>query len=510
MISNKKSAKFILFIFLPLVIVFIIFLLSKEFREHFIKKFSPFSVLSYADLVTLSKPVQHSQDLLLKLDKQLSVPYIFNRNPFVENYKYNKSYLRLSHWNIERGINLNAIKNVFNNSRNYYYSYRGNLEDAKHGSFKKELETISNSDIIAINESDIGMSRTQYRNIISELAKTLNYNFAFATEFIELSPIINMHSLDPKRYLGLHGSAILSKYPIKNAYVIRLPQCYKWFESEIGKQSPVESARRYGAKTIFNQEIQNEVRRGGRCALVANINLPGNEIITVVSTHLEDRCYPDCRYNQINYLFEKLKNYQTPLVIAGDLNTSTTDSAPTSLKKEVKKRLMDRDFVARQIALFLIPVGIPIPGLTNLASVALSKAFQYKDPAFPNIPVFFPNHERKLFKYIKDFQFADGETFDVRGDSDRSFNGKRGLLANSNERHLKGFESTFKFVEPRIIAYYKLDWFFVKPKNKRFEPFNGQTLKLVNESYLSRISDHDPITVDLTLARDQKITIAGN
>ena len=498
MIGNKKSSKFILFIFLALVIVFIVSLLSKEFREPFLKKFSPFSVLSYADLVTLSKPVQHSQGLLLKLDKQLSVPYIFNRNPFFENYKYNKSYLRLSQWNIARGINLNAIKNVFNNS----------LEGAKHGSFKKELEIISNSDIIALNESDIGMPRTQYRNTVSELAETLNYNFAFATEFIELGPIINMHSLDPKRYVGLHGNAILSKYPIKNAYVIRLPQCYKWFESEIAKQSPVESARRYGAKTIFNQEIQNEVRRGGRCALVADINLPGNEIITVVSTHLEDRCYPDCRYNQINYLFEKLKNHQTPLVIAGDLNTSTTDSAPTSLKKEVKKRLRDRDFVARQVALAIIPLGIPIPGLANLASVALSRAFQYKDPAFPNIPVFFPNHERKLFKYIKDFQFADGETFDVRGDSDRSSNGKRGLLANSNERHLKGFESTFKFVEPRIIAYYKLDWLFVKPKNKRFEPFNGQTLKLVNESYLRRISDHDPITVDLTLARDQKITIA--
>jgi hypothetical protein len=197
-------------------------------------------------------------------------------------------------------------------------------------------------------------------------------------------------------------------------------------------------------------------------------------------------------------------------VIAGDLNTSTTDSAPTSLKKEVVKRLRDRDFIARQVALSLIPLGLPVPGLANLASVALSKAFQYKDPAFPNIPVFFPNHERKLFKYIKDFQFIDGETFDTRGDSDRSSNGKRGLLANSNERQLKGFESTFKFEEPRVIAYFKLDWFFVKPKNKRFEPFNGQTLKLVNESFLTKISDHDPITVDLTIARDQKIKITHN
>ena len=507
---NKKNPRFILFISLVLITISIVIFFGKEFHRRFVEKLSPFTVLSYDDLITLSKPVQHSKELLLKLDKQLSIPYIFNSPDFLKFHKYNNNYLRLVHWNVERGINLDALKKVFGNSSNYYYSFRKNFENRKYEDFKKELETISNSDIIALNELDIGMPRTKYRNIVSELANTLGYNFAFATEFVELGPIVNMNSLNPEKYLGLHGSAILSKYPIKNAYIIRLPQCYKWFENEINKQSPVEIARRYGAKKIFNQEIQSEVRRGGRCALVADINLPGNEIITVVSTHLEDRCYPDCRYNQINHLFQKLKNYQTPLVIAGDLNTSTTDSAPTSLKKEVVKRLRDRDFIARQVALSLIPLGLPVPGLANLASVALSKAFQYKDPAFPNIPVFFPNHERKLFKYIKDFQFIDGETFDTRGDSDRSSNGKRGLLANSNERQLKGFESTFKFEEPRVIAYFKLDWFFVKPKNKRFEPFNGQTLKLVNESFLTKISDHDPITVDLTIARDQKIKITHN
>ena len=98
---------------------------------------------------------------------------------------------------------------------------------------------------------------------------------------------------------------------------------------------------------------------------------------------------------------------------------------------------------------------------------------------------------------MEDFRFADGEGFDTG--SNRSSNGKRGFLANSNERQLKGFESTFKFTEPRIIAYFKLDWFFVKPKGNRFKAYNGQTLQLLNHAYPGRISDHEPIIVDLSL-----------
>ena len=511
MAQNERVKNLLLFLTLALFMVIIIsFYFEDQFYTQFRLKLKPMSVLSYKDLQDLALRQKPAEAVLSRLNEQLNNAYVVNRS-IVHNHinnVFNKPYIRLAHWNVERGKNLDAIKNIFADNTSYYYRYKKNIDPDQHDSFRKEVSDLAHSDIISLNEVDIGMPRTNYKNVVVELARTLNYNFAFATEFIELDPIVNMANVSPRRYSGLHGNAILSKYHIKNARVIRLPQCYDWFGTELQKMSPIEAVRRAGAKTVFRQEIVSEVRRGSRCALVVDIELPSKEILTVVSTHLEDRCYPDCRYKQTEYLLEKLKSIYNPLILAGDLNTSTTDAAPTSVKKEIAKRVRDRDFIARQIALAFIPLGIPIPGLSNLAAVALSKAFQYKDPAFPNIPVIFPNHERKLFKYIGDFQFADGERFDTRGTSYRSSNGKRGFLANSNERQLKGFESTFKFEEPRVIAYFKLDWFLVKPKSKRFEPFNGQTLKLVNSAYADKVSDHDPMFVDLTLARNQKVMIA--
>jgi len=382
---------------------------------------------------------------------------------------------------------------------NYFYSFKKNIEPNLTNKLRKELQDLATSDVICLNEVDIGVPRTGYRNIVSELADGLDYNYAFATEFIELGPLFNRFKVNPKKYLGLHGNAVLSKYPIKNAWIIRLPECYKWYHSEVSKRSPLEHARRFGAKKVFKEEILTEVRHGNRCALVCEIELPNKELVTVVSTHLEDRCYPYKRFKQAEYLFEKLKYIRTPVVIAGDFNTTTTDSAPTSVKKEIVKRLRDPHYIARQAVLAAVPLGVPLPGVANFASFAVSKALQYKDPAYPSIPILFPNQERKLFKFIKNFQFADGGMIDCSGDSKRSANGKGGLFANSNERHIKGFQSTFKFEEPRIIAYFKLDWFFVKPKGKRFQPFNGQTLQLVNHAYPGRVSDHEPIIVDLTL-----------
>lgn len=485
-----------LLITLSILIVLTLIILGVIFKDKLrvSKLEKPISCLSYNDLVQLSITPNPQGDLLSKLQKQLVNPYIVNIDK--GNRLHVSPHLRVAHWNIQRGININQIKNIFLNPSSFYYNYRKNIDEKNWGKFKKELDDFTKSSIISLNEVDIGIPRTSYKNIALELANTLGYNLTFSTEFIELSPIIYKQAINPKKYLGLHGNAILSKYPILNARILRLPECYKWYESEIARQSPLEYARRFGAKAIFSQEVLTEVRHGNRCALIADIQLPTMETITVVSTHLEDRCYPSCRFTQAMVLFENLKNIRNPVVIAGDFNTTTTDSAPTSFKKEIVKRIKDPAFIARQIAFIALP-GVPVAG--SFAAVGLSRLFQYKDPAYPNIPIFLPNQERKLFKYIKNFRFIDGERIDIRGEAKKSSNGKNGLLANSNERQLKGFESTFKFEDPRLIAYFKLDWFFVKPKRGRFEPFNGQTLQLINHAYPERISDHEPILVNLSL-----------
>lgn len=509
--TTKTKKIFLFFIFILLIGACTLFYFSDELSNICLK---PISYLTCEDLAKLSSQPTPSGELKFKLAKQLNTPYIFNKingwklkaknifSTLKNNSPFTKPYIRVAHWNIERGKNIDAIKTIFLDQSSYYYNYRKTIDGNEHNNFRKELNDLTSSDVIALNEVDIGLPRTKYKNVVSEIADALNYNYAFATEFVELGPIAYMIMIDTKRYLGLHGNAILSKYPIKDAKVIRLPKCYDWFDGENGRKSPLEHIRRYGADKVFHQKILDEIRRGGRCALVANIQLPNNEIVTVVSTHLEDRCYPQERFKQVQDLFNNLRNIRTPIIIAGDLNTSTTDAAPTSFKKEIVKRLKDPHFISRQAVFALIP-GAPIAG--SIAAVALSKVFQYKDPTAPSVPILFPNQERKFFKYVESFRFADGEGFDSRGDSEKSSNGKSGYFANSNERQLKGFESTFKFSEPRLIAYFKLDWFFVKPKQKRFEPFNGQTLQLINYAYPDRISDHEPITVDLTLTRNQNV-----
>ena len=494
---KKNTQLFWIFIIAFFIVILIPFCFKD--RTLFKLKENTISYLSYNDLVNLTKPLNTNSPLYFRLQKQLNIPYIINRktNLFFSSpvFHFQSCFLRLAQWNIERGFNVNEIKTILSNKYGYYYRYRDNI--GANSQFKKELEDFSRSDIISLNEVDIGVPITNYKNVVAEIANSLNYNYAFATEFVELNPIIYHQKVNSFRYLGLHGNAIISRYPIKSARIIRLPQYYDWYGTEIQKKSPLESARRLSAKGIFSEEItQSEVRRGGRNALIADIELPNKEIITVVSTHLEDRCFPDKRFNQFTYLLSNLRSIRSPVILTGDFNTTTTDSAPASFKKEFVKRIRDPHYLARQAVLAVIPIG-GLPGVVNLASFGLSKLFQYKDPTAASVPILFPNQEKKLFNYLKDFRFADGEGFDTS--DDRSSNGKKGFLASSNERDTKGFESTFKFTEPRVIAYFKLDWFFIKPKGNRFKPFNGQTLQLINHAYPGRVSDHEPIIVDLSL-----------
>lgn len=497
-VNKKESLHHITFIAFLIVLLIPFYFKDLSQKNKINKVIRPLSYLSINDLEKLVYGKVIKPKLYKRLQKQLNTPYVFNFNQrFFLTEKKGFSPLKVAHWNIQRGYNIEQIKQVFANPVDYYSINRRNIKDKLYGSLKNELREISSSDIICLNEVDVGMPRTNYKNIASELATELGYSYAFATEFVELGPIVSGVKIDRDKYLGLHGNAIISKYPIKKARIIRLPEAYHWYESELKKRSILENVRRTGAKTLFREQIISEVRRGGRNALVVDVELPDKQTITVVSTHLEDRCFPKGRFKQMKYLLDDLKYEQNPLVLAGDLNTTTSDSIPTSLKKEVVKRLKDPNFLARQALFLTIPV-LP-PGVGNLSAAAISTTLKYKDPAVLSIPLLSPNAERKLFTYLKDFRFADGRKFDFDGDSRRSVNGKRGLLANSNERQLKGFESTFKFEKPNVIGYFKLDWFFVKPKSGRFKPSNGQTLKLVNETYPGRVSDHDPIIVDLLL-----------
>ncbi len=59
-------------------------------------------------------------------------------------------------------------------------------------------------------------------------------------------------------------------------------------------------------------------------ALIADLaipELPTGEA-TIVATHLENKCKPACRRQQMQALLAEVKEEKNPVVLAGDLNTT--------------------------------------------------------------------------------------------------------------------------------------------------------------------------------------------
>lgn len=155
---------------------------------------------------------------------------------------------------------------------------------------------LQNADIIFANELDWGMARSENRNITAEIAKALHMNYAFGIEFITAKA-----GMDGNKE-GRHGNAILSRFPLTNARVLRLPLIYNWFYRE------------------------NDARLGTRVAVLAQINLAGQEI-GLVCLHLENRAKPEEREIQLRYVLQEVDKAfgDLPVLIGGDMNTNTVD-----------------------------------------------------------------------------------------------------------------------------------------------------------------------------------------
>jgi hypothetical protein len=120
------------------------------------------------------------------------------------------------------------------------------------------------------------------------------------------------------------------------------------------------------------------------------------------------------------------------------------------------------------------------------------------------------------FKTVEKFHFADGHTFDFRGETGRTLPPRGGTLADSNQRSGKGFVPTYSFARDYggLDGRFKLDWIFVKPfindprgaeQSYRFAPHFPVTMRELNSSVAERISDHPPMTVDLPLTEPWKL-----
>jgi endonuclease/exonuclease/phosphatase family metal-dependent hydrolase len=489
---------------------------------------------TYAELTTLYEQEIIPQTLESKLNRLLTTPIVDNSYASTTPLRFSQSpqlgeFLRVVQWNVERGLEYKAIEAAFGSEARFTALLDKEKFPPESKERRKVLEQaamLRTADVIVLNEIDWGMKRTDYRHIAADLAARLKMNYAFGVQFVELSPVhlsqepahadagenevLNLIKVDPAHYKGLHGIAILSRFPLENVRLVPFKhQPYDWYQSEKKGTNWLEKGRREIANKVFLEETLREVRRGGRTTLLADIadaRLPSGRV-TIAATHLENRAKSANRVKQLNELLDMVKELRHPVVIAGDMNTSTEDLTPTSFQREFKKRYGNPQYWIRKGIGYLLGFGM----IEDFVLDGLTFWRKQSDPTVRHIPFFVPNSERRFFTTLKNFRFADGGAFDFRGNPSRSIGSKGKMLSNSNERGGKGFVTTYQVNRPiKFIGKYKLDWIFVKPADLtkptdsngsyRFAPHFGCTLAAVNKIVEDRISDHRPILVDLPLA----------
>jgi endonuclease/exonuclease/phosphatase family metal-dependent hydrolase len=190
------------------------------------------------------------------------------------------SFIRATAWNIERGLRLDSIIRVF-----------------------KEHPVLSRSDILLLTELDYGMARTENRFVARELAESLKLNYVFAPCYINMNKGsgLEVHTTGENTQ-ALHGNALFSRYPLRNAHSLPLPN---------GK----------------DKMKGNEKRLGRQVAVIADVKLPTGWA-RMMSLHLDAHSTQRHRHLQMKLVLDHLESLrpQLPTLIGGDWNTSTYNS----------------------------------------------------------------------------------------------------------------------------------------------------------------------------------------
>jgi endonuclease/exonuclease/phosphatase family metal-dependent hydrolase len=504
--------------------------------EKRLVRFSKPEFMSFDELVELEKDETPAAPLAAKLERLLTTPIISNEagldgaKPKRPTSPELGPFLRIICWNIERGVRFDAIRTTLAEPKKFDRVLAENsdpkakpLSTEELKQVKGQLERLQSADLLILDEADYGVTRTGYRDVARELAKALNMNYAYGVEFLEIDPlnlglekvkmddkqaeedIQKSFDVDKTRYLGMHGTAVLSRYPIRNATLRPLPVCYDWYTKEKTEISKLESGRRMGANLAFMERITREVRRGGRMALTVQLAVPESPTgeLTVVAPHLENKCKPKCRAKQALQILQWIRSDRNPVIIGGDLNTTGSDNAPMSVTKVLTDRIKDPDKWAIDAVKW--STGAP-----TIFLVPINMMRNKNDPTGFDVPLVSRKKESKLFGEHDEFHFDDGHTFDFRGEDLRSAENRGGTLSDSNQRSGKGFRYTFALAKTYggLVGEYKLDWIFVKGLandsrkvggNYQFAPHFGWTLMELNEAPTIPLSDHAPLTVDLPL-----------
>ena len=188
-----------------------------------------------------------------------------------------KPAYRVVAWNIERGKELD-----------------GQIEILREHPYLRE------ADVLLLTELDIGMARSGNRDVPAELAEALGMHCAFAPCYMSLVKGSGVERESAgENELGLHGNAILSRYPLRNARSVALANG-------------------------IDKLAGNEKRLGRQTAVVAEIEFPQGRALRCV--HLDANSTQAHRAAQMRTVLDALPR-RARAVIGGDWNTTTFNSS---------------------------------------------------------------------------------------------------------------------------------------------------------------------------------------
>jgi endonuclease/exonuclease/phosphatase family metal-dependent hydrolase len=186
---------------------------------------------------------------------------------------------RVAAWNIERGKQLD-----------------GQVEVLQHHEYFRE------ADVLLLTETDVGMARSGNHDVAREIAERLRMHYAFIPCYWSLVKGSGLErDVDGDNDLGLHGNAILSRYPLSNLRPVHLENGIDIFAAK---------ERRLGCQT----------------ALLADIALP-QRTVTFACIHLDAHSTQRHRRDQMAAVLDGLARGGGPVVLGGDWNTTTYNSS---------------------------------------------------------------------------------------------------------------------------------------------------------------------------------------
>jgi len=230
----------------------------------------------------LASPVyQHLEPIIREVLGTPETGCFWRANPPV------RTGYRLVAWNLERGIELDR-----------------QIDALQSHPYLRE------ADVLLLTETDLGMARSGNRNVAREIARALGSYYAFVPCYLNLAKGSGLeYHAEGENELGLHGNAIVSRYPLRNARAVFL-------------------------KNGFDKMAGREKRLGRQAAVIADVDFP-NCTVTAVSSHLDANSSQRHRANQMRDIlngFDGLGGIACadegrPVVIGGDWNTTTYNSS---------------------------------------------------------------------------------------------------------------------------------------------------------------------------------------